>query len=106
MTSDQRFGAFKVMSFDVVGTLIDFEGGMLTYLRKSGAAPSDVSDDTILDAYRASRSAEKVLRYPDDLERAYFDLVHDARLKDDAKLARGFRDSAEFWPAFQVTVFA
>ena len=29
MTSEQRFGAFKVMSFDVVGTLIDFEGGML-----------------------------------------------------------------------------
>ena len=30
--------------------LIDFEGGMLTYLRKSGAAPSDVSDEAILDA--------------------------------------------------------
>ena len=54
MTSPQ-FAAFKVMSFDVVGTLIDFEGGMLAYLRKSGAAPSDVSDDVILDAYRASR---------------------------------------------------
>lgn len=106
MISDQPFGAFKVMTFDVVGTLIDFEGGMLSYLRTSGAAPTDVSDDAILDAYRASRTAGKTQRYPDDLERAYFDLVRDAKLKDDAKLARGFRDSAEFWPAFPDSVDA
>ena len=106
MTIAAPFAAFKIMTFDVVGTLIDFEGGMLTYLRKSGAAPSDVSDDAILDAYRASRTAGKTLRYPDDLERAYFDLVRNARLKDDAKLARGLRDSAEFWPAFPDSVEA
>jgi putative hydrolase of the HAD superfamily len=105
MTSSP-FAAFKVMTFDVVGTLIDFEGGMLAYLRKSGAAPSELSDDAILDAYRASRTAGKTLRYPDDLERGYFDLVRNAKLKDDAKLARGFRDSAEFWPAFPDSVGA
>jgi putative hydrolase of the HAD superfamily len=106
MTTAAPFTAFKVMTFDVVGTLIDFEGGMLAYLRKSGVAPSDVSDEAILDAYRASRTAGKTLRYPDDLERAYFDLVCNARLKDDAGLARGFRDSAEFWPAFPDAVEA
>ena len=106
MTSTSPFAAFKVMTFDVVGTLIDFEGGMLAYLRKSGAATSDVSDDAILDAYRASRTAGKTLRYPDDLERGYFDLVRNVKLKDDAKLARGFRDSAEFWPAFPDSVEA
>lgn len=95
-----EFDRFKVMTFDVVGTLIDFEGGMLAYLRKSGAAPSDVGDEAILDAYRASRTAGKTLRYPDDLERAYFDLVRDVRLADSAAHARGFRDSVEFWPAF------
>lgn len=106
MTSASPFAAFKVMTFDVVGTLIDFEGGMLAYLRASGAAPSDVSDEAILDAYRTSRTAGKTLRYPDDLERAYFDLVRNAKLKDDAKLARGFRDSPEFWPAFPDSVEA
>ncbi len=106
MTQPNSFHAFRVMTFDVVGTLIDFEGGMLTYLRQSGAAPSDVSDDAILDAYRASRMAGKTLKYPDDLERAYFDLVRDVRLKDSASLARGFRDSAEFWPAFPDSVEA
>ena len=100
------FAAFKVMTFDVVGTLIDFEGGMLSYLRQSGAAPPDASDQDILDAYRASRTAGKTLKYPDDLERAYFDLVRDVGLKDSPALARGFRDSAEFWPAFPDSVEA
>ncbi len=57
MSQANPFHAFRVMTFDVVGTLIDFEGGMLTYLRQSGAAPPDVSDAAILDAYRASRTA-------------------------------------------------
>ena len=104
--ADSTFSRFKVMTFDVVGTLIDFEGGMLAYLRTSGAAPAGVSDTVILDAYRASRTAGKTLKYPDDLERAYFDLVRDAGLKDSAALARGFRDSAEFWPAFPDSVEA
>ncbi|MCZ8181373.1 MAG: HAD-IA family hydrolase [Beijerinckiaceae bacterium] len=106
MTPRESLQHFKVLTFDVVGTLIDFEGGMLAYLRQSGAAPASVSDEAILDAYRASRTAGKTLRYPDDLERAYFDLVRDCGLKDDRALARGFRDSAEFWPAFPDSVAA
>jgi putative hydrolase of the HAD superfamily len=94
------------MTFDVVGTLIDFERGMLSYLRRSEAAPSGVGDDAILDAYRVSRTAGKTLKYPDDLERAYYDLVRDVGLKDSASLARGFRDSAEVWPAFPDSVEA
>jgi putative hydrolase of the HAD superfamily len=104
--ANSAFSRFKVMTFDVVGTLIDFEGGMLGYLRKSGAAPASISDAAILDAYRDSRTAGKTLKYPDDLERAYFDLVRDAGLVDSAALARGFRDSAEFWPAFPDSVEA
>ena len=106
MSQSNPFHAFRVMCFDVVGTLIDFEGGMLAYLRQSGAAPSDVSDAALLDAYRASRTAGKTLKYPDDLDRAYFDLVRDVGLKDSTSLARGFRDSAEFWPAFPDSVEA
>ncbi len=106
MTSRDRLSQFKVLTFDVVGTLIDFEGGMLAYLRQSGAAPAHVSDEAILDAYRGSRTAGKTLRYPDDLERCYFDLVRDCGLKDDKALARGFRDSAEAWPAFPDSVSA
>jgi putative hydrolase of the HAD superfamily len=106
MSQANPFHRFKVISFDVVGTLIDFEGGMLAYLRRSGAAPSDVGDEAILDAYRTSRTAGKTRRYPDDLERAYGDLVRDVGLKDGARYARGFRDSCEFWPAFPDSVEA
>ena len=31
---------FKVLTFDVVGTLIDFEGGMLAYLRSPPPSPA------------------------------------------------------------------
>jgi putative hydrolase of the HAD superfamily len=99
MNAVSPFPPFKVMTFDVVGTLIDFEKGMLDYLRQSGAASPDISNDAILDAYRNSRR-QKADRYPDDLERCYFELVRVLGLKDDIGLARGFRDSVEFWPAF------
>jgi putative hydrolase of the HAD superfamily len=106
MTPRQRLARFKVLTFDVVGTLIDFEGGMLHYLRQSEAAPAGLSDAAILDAYRASRMSGKTLRYPDDIERAYFDLVRDCGLRNDAGCARGFRDSVENWPAFPDSVAA
>jgi putative hydrolase of the HAD superfamily len=58
---------FKVLTFDVVGTLIDFERGMLDYLR-SAVPQSDVSDDAFLAAYRQARKRPGTLAYPDDLE--------------------------------------
>src|SRR4051794_11931173 len=45
---------FKVLTFDVVGTLIDFERGMLDYLR-AVAPETAVSDDDFLTAYRKAR---------------------------------------------------
>ena len=38
---------FKVLTFDVVGTLIDFEGGMIAYLR-AAVPDSRVTDDDFL----------------------------------------------------------
>ena len=106
MSKPKPLKSFKVMTFDVVGTLIDFEKGMLDYLRKSGAAPSSVGDQAILDVYRNARGAKQTELYPDDLKRCYGDLVRHAGLKDGATFARGFRDSAEFWPAFPDSVEA
>lgn len=106
MSTPKPLSSFKVMTFDVVGTLIDFERGMLDYLRSSGAAPSALSDKLILDVYREARGAPDTQLFPDDLERCYGDLVRKAGLKDGQSLARGFRDSAEFWPAFPDSVEA
>ena len=44
---------FKALTFDVVGTLIDFEGGMIDYIRKtSKAKASALGDDAIHEAQR------------------------------------------------------
>lgn len=94
-----RLQDFKVLTFDVVGTLIDFERGMLDYLRS--VAPDDaVADDDFLAAYRKARKTSGTLAYPDDLERVWHAIAPGLGLPDSAAAARGFRDSVRDWPAF------
>ena len=96
---------FKVLTFDVVGTLIDFERGMLDYLRR--AVPhNDVSDDAFLAAYRQARKRAGTLAYPDDLEPVWHLIAPPLGLPDTPELARGFRDSVAAWPAFPDSVAA
>jgi len=47
--------SFKVMSFDVVGTLIDFERGMFDYVRRS-VPGTKVTEAALLDAYQQAES--------------------------------------------------
>jgi len=56
MSSPASFSNFKVLTFDVVGTLIDFETGVLTAVRKiSGKTPAELSDDKIFESYKRGR---------------------------------------------------
>jgi putative hydrolase of the HAD superfamily len=96
---------FKVLTFDVVGTLIDFERGMLDYLR-AVAPTTAVSDDDFLAAYRRARSSTESTWYPDDLERCWHAVAPALRLPDSPAIARGFRDSVRDWPAFADSVEA
>jgi len=93
------FKRFKVFSFDVVGTLIDFERGMLNYLRRN-VLEAAVTDEAFLEAYRHSRSSNASGKFPDDLERVWSDLSAAFALPNSLKLAEGFRDSVIEWPAF------
>jgi putative hydrolase of the HAD superfamily len=96
---------FKVLTFDVVGTLIDFERGMLDYLR--AVAPKQaVSDDDFLVAYRNARKSSDSTWYPDDLERCWHAVAPALGLPDSPAIARGFRDSVRDWPAFPDSVEA
>lgn len=91
----------KVLTFDVVGTLIDFESGLLGYLRSAcGPAAAALTDTAILDAYRDSRGAKDVWRFPDDLERVYGEIAPRLGLPMDAAIAKGFAQSARDWPAY------
>lgn len=96
---------FKVLTFDVVGTLIDFEGGMLAYLRKA-VPDSTVTDDAFLSAYRAARKRGQTEWYPDDLEPCWHLIASQLGLPDSDALARGLRDSVADWPAFPDSVEA
>jgi putative hydrolase of the HAD superfamily len=96
---------FKVLTFDVVGTLIDFERGMLDYLH--AVAPSaHVSNEGFLAAYRQARKSEDTTWYPDDLVRCWHAIAPDLGVPNGDAVARGFRDSVARWPAFPDSVDA
>jgi putative hydrolase of the HAD superfamily len=97
----RKLSDIKVLTFDEVDTLIDFEGGMIGYIREAGKADkSRVSDDAILEAYRRSTTVRSGTRYPDDLVRIYGDIARELGLSQGPGLAEGFRDSIRVWPAF------
>jgi putative hydrolase of the HAD superfamily len=61
------FEQFKVLTFDVVGTLIDFERGIIDYIRaSSGKTPAELGDEVILEAIgaRAAPGLRLVPRRP------------------------------------------
>lgn len=92
---------FKVLTFDVVGTLIDFERGIVDYTRGvAGANAARLSDDAILESYRRSRNFAGRDRYPDDLARGYAAMAQELGLPMTAGLGEGLRDSIRHWPAF------
>ncbi|MBK9609609.1 MAG: HAD-IA family hydrolase [Betaproteobacteria bacterium] len=109
-TNERSFTAmslkdFKVLTFDVVGTLIDFERGMLDYLHR--AAPgAALGDEDFLAAYREARASPDSGWFPDDLVRVWHAVAAQHGLPDTAGIAGGFRDAAAGWPAFPDSVAA
>lgn len=100
-----QLSRFKVLTVDVVGTLIDFEGGMIAYLRQLPEA-AELSDDAILDSYRRHRGDNPAAWFPDDLVRVYARMAPDLGLRNTPAAAEGFRDSIRDWPAFPDSVEA
>lgn len=63
----------KALTFDVVGTLIDFESGMINSLRKlCGVA---IDREAFLTAYRGMRARGQTLPFPQDLKPIYQELA-------------------------------
>ncbi|TIR61703.1 MAG: hydrolase, partial [Mesorhizobium sp.] len=66
------FSEFKYMTFDVVGTLIDFEGGVTTCLAGIAAdAGVSIDGEEALALYRQARYTPDANLFPDDLARVY-----------------------------------
>jgi putative hydrolase of the HAD superfamily len=104
-TLKQSIGQFKYLTFDVVGTLIDFEGGLKACLAEIAAeAGGAVDGEQALSLYRATRYSADAGLFPDDLVRVYADIApklglpaghaFGERLRDSAKIWKGFPDSA------------
>ncbi|MFT4002433.1 MAG: HAD-IA family hydrolase [Rhizobium sp.] len=92
---------FKYMSFDVVGTLIDFEGGLTTCLQGIAAeANVTIDSEEALSLYRAARYSENADPFPDDLVRVYLAIAPRLGLPAEEAYGIRLRDSAKTWKAF------
>jgi putative hydrolase of the HAD superfamily len=91
---------FKVMAFDVVGTLIDFEKGVLDAVRALGGEKArNLSDDDIFEPYKRGR-AEFYGRSSYAMKDVYLSLANELGLKNDDATAEAFQLAVLRWPAF------
>jgi putative hydrolase of the HAD superfamily len=103
----QPLASFRYMTFDVVGTLIDFEGGLISALSQI-AADQGVSLDgeEALTHYRAARYMPEALRFPDDLARVYTVIAPKLGLDPDPAHGERLRDAVADWQPFADSVEA
>jgi len=91
---------FKVMTFDVVGTLIDFEQGVLKAVRAlGGEKAAAASDDEIFEPYKRGRD-KFYGRSSFAMKDVYLSLAAECGFKDDQATADAFQLSVLRWPAF------
>lgn len=92
---------FRYMSFDVVGTLIDFEGGLVGSLTEIGRDHGvEIDADRALDLYRGARYMPDVGNFPDDLVRVYGVIAPELGLPATEILGQRLRNSVPGWKAF------
>jgi putative hydrolase of the HAD superfamily len=103
----KRLALFRYMTFDVVGTLIDFEKGLVTALEEiAGEQDAPLDGEEALARYRAARYMPEALRFPDDLERVYLVIAPQLGLPADPVLAGRLRNSVPTWKPFADSVAA
>jgi len=92
---------FKYFTFDVVGTLIDFEGGIKECLAGiAEEAGVSVDGEEALALYRAARYSGDAGLFPDDLVRVYMVIAPKIGLPAEVKFGERLRDSAGNWKSF------
>jgi putative hydrolase of the HAD superfamily len=97
---------FKVLTFDVVGTLIDFEKGVLDSVRRLGGTPAQkLTDDEIFEPYKRGRAAYPG-RSSEAMYHVYLHLAKELDLPTDHISAQTFQMDVLHWPAFPDSVEA
>ncbi|SKA07166.1 putative hydrolase of the HAD superfamily [Enhydrobacter aerosaccus] len=94
------FSDFKVLTFDVVGTLIDFEAGILRSVRRiAGKAAEALTDEQIFEPYKRGRDAHYE-RSSEVMALVYIHLAKELGLPADDRSAEAFQMDVLRWPAF------
>lgn len=102
---------FNTLTFDVVGTLIDFESGILEWFRPMLINKSvEKTDDEILTAFAACEDRYQS-EAPDKPFTAMLPLIHREmalqwNISATENEANDFRESIQTWPAFPDTIAA
>ncbi len=98
---EKTFENFKYLTFDVVGTLIDFEGGLVGCLKEIAAENgTSVDGEAALSLYRNARYMPDVGLFPDDLVRVYMVIAPALGLPEETRFGERLRGSAKTWTAF------
>ncbi len=94
------FKQFKVLTFDVVGTLIDFERGVLAAVRGiAGRSTAELSDEAIFEPYKRGRDIHTG-RSSEVMADVYLHLAKELGLPASRDAADAFQLSVLRWPAF------
>ncbi|MCK0197145.1 HAD-IA family hydrolase [Ancylobacter sp. 6x-1] len=100
------FANFKVLTFDIVGTLIDFEAGVLDAVRSlGGPKAAAASDEEIFEPYKRGRDANYG-RSSFAMKEVYLHLARECGFRDDEATADAFQLACLRWPAFSDSVEA
>jgi len=92
---------FKLMSFDVVGTLIDFEKGVLESVRRlGGAQAANISDDEIFAPYKRGEAKFCQQSFLPGMKDVYLYLAAECGFKADVATAESFQLAVLNWPVF------
>jgi putative hydrolase of the HAD superfamily len=107
----RKLRSYKILTFDVVGTLIDFETGIVSSLRPiADKAGVKVSDEAILASYGKAEGAEHErtpgLPFPQMLAPSYRAMAAELGLPTSADDVEAIRLSIPDWPAFPDSVEA
>lgn len=103
----KAFADFKYLTFDVVGTLIDFESGITDCLAEIATeVGATVDGEHALSLYRAARYDDAALSFPDDLARVYLKIAPELGLPMDAAFGERLRNSVKDWKPFADSVAA
>lgn len=101
----------KVMTFDVVGTLIDFEAGILDYVQaRAAAAGKALTGAAILEAFGVAEDHQHRetprLPFPAMMAPIYREMAEMLGLPESHEAAEEFRLSIPHWPVFPDSVAA